>query len=517
MPIHNEKYIAVRSAKNLAERGELNAAIIRMQRLVAQHPEDKTLAVLCATWLAKDSRGANNHAEEIISLLKNMSLSEVGRHNLYFLGDAFLQAKEFGQAARAFEHADPYTVKIVKKHGYALVMSGDYEAAREVLRHGYQRDRSIIGAIRHWASEASRQGEQDRADNILEIAAVLDVRKPPAPVAQVIGGRPRTEEFANYGDWLLVNGQPGEALQRLQRAVAREPTNVEYIIKLADVWRGQRRYGAALAVLKRGERSVPESAALMRMQGEILLETGDFHKSVNFLRRARQLDNFNPDITDLIGDALIQAENLNEAIRELEEGRKLHPRHEGISATLGIALSKAGRYGEAVTVMVNILPKRFTNARIASVFASIYIDLGQYAAFRQLVDQLSQDVLNNPIMSYVRAYAGFRLGEKEVARRILEPVIPQQRGITPSVVLYLACAEEGDAVRQQLAAGLGEHAYERALLYAGGLRVDSKELARLNPRYSARGSPVLTSGLYHRPINKGALGELVGQDKAGLD
>jgi Flp pilus assembly protein TadD len=165
---------------------------------------------------------------------------------------------------------------------------------------------------------------------------------------QVLAAAPRHPEAQDMmGVLLLQTGQPGQAVEWIQRAIAARATIADFHVHLAH---------ALLPLGRAAEAAVAARAALALKRGNAeahqalghaLTDTGDFEGALKAYQDAQRLNANLPDLPNNLGTALHHANRLEEAARTLARAHAQEPKDPGILINLANVLKDAGRFQEA--------------------------------------------------------------------------------------------------------------------------------------------------------------------------
>jgi Tfp pilus assembly protein PilF len=151
----------------------------------------------------------------------------------------------------------------------------------------------------------------------------------------------------DYGEFLLVNSQPDEAIPQFQAALQLDPAYPE----------AQNNWGFALVQLGRPQEAVAHYMEAMRLQpdydqphnnyGLVLLAQKRFPEAIAQFRETLRVNPLCSEAENNWGNALLESGDLSGAITHYQQALKLNPDWSDVHVNWGTALEMQGRYAEA--------------------------------------------------------------------------------------------------------------------------------------------------------------------------
>src|SRR5438874_1667533 len=211
-----------------------------------------------------------------------------------------------------------------------------YYALAEALeaRHDYQ---AVVDeqALRH-------TGKADQGIALLEKAATTHADEPLAYISLAQA----------YADADRV----AQAVKVLQDAQAKFPDNDSVAFELGTAYDKQKRFGDAEAAFRAVLARDPENAAALNYIGYMLAERGErLDESVNYLKKALQIEPDNGSYLDSLGWAYFKSEKLDLAAENLKRAADQLPANSVIQDHYGDVLTRLGRFDEAIAAYTRAL------------------------------------------------------------------------------------------------------------------------------------------------------------------
>jgi Flp pilus assembly protein TadD len=151
----------------------------------------------------------------------------------------------------------------------------------------------------------------------------------------------------NYGEFLLVNGEPEKAIVQLQEAVRLQPDDPE----------AENNWGFALVQLGRPKEAVGHYLAAMRLKadyeqphndyGLLLLAQGQIPEAIAEFKETLRINPQCAEAENNWGNALLQSGDFAGGIEHYREALRLNPDWSDVHINWGLALRQLGRNAEA--------------------------------------------------------------------------------------------------------------------------------------------------------------------------
>ena len=142
----------------------------------------------------------------------------------------------------------------------------------------------------------------------------------------------------------------------LQDAQAKFPDNDSVAFELGTAYDKQKRFGDAEAAFRAVLARDPENAAALNYIGYMLAERGErLDESVNYLKKALQIEPDNGSYLDSLGWAYFKSEKLDLAAENLKRAADQLPANSVIQDHYGDVLTRLGRFDEAIAAYTRAL------------------------------------------------------------------------------------------------------------------------------------------------------------------
>ena len=228
------------------------------------------------------------------------------------------------------------------------ILQGNPNSARELLEGVTERAQAFGPAYRVLGTAYEALGRSEDAKRSIRVAdrsAVYDPYFDPMIDALVRESRSSTFllQQAASAD-ITTNGAWREYL--IRRALEFDPANSDALYELASMLRVLRRYGEALALLERHERTAPGDFQVLADIGRCLSGLQRFAEAEAVLRRALAAQDDANTRYDL-GFVLDRTGRLKDAVAEYQRALDHNPNHRDALNNLGVALARQNRFGPA--------------------------------------------------------------------------------------------------------------------------------------------------------------------------
>jgi rhomboid protease GluP len=140
---------------------------------------------------------------------------------------------------------------------------------------------------------------------------------------------------------------------------------------------------AALEVLGDALARQPDSLALQRLHGRLLIGAGHYDRAITALSRASARHPKQPELKRLLGMAYLGAGQGKRAITALEAALALSPRKEDTRYQLGVAYAMGGQRAQALDAFGDLVGDGPQSAAAHSLLAEGYLQLGELDAASQ--------------------------------------------------------------------------------------------------------------------------------------
>jgi tetratricopeptide (TPR) repeat protein len=261
------------------------------------------------------------------------------------LGFAYQEMGEHDKAIATFEDArrrspnDPNLASYVVE---ANIAAKKYGSAIEAAQAALNEHPDDLRLIRLQAQALRRSGKADQGIALLEGALKKHGDDPTAYVAlaQIYADTERTPQ----------------AVRVLQEGQTKFPADVSLMFELGSVYDKQKRFTDAEAQFQRILARDPENAATLNYLGYMLAERGErLDESVNYLKKALQIEPENGSYLDSLGWAYFKADKLDLAEDNLRKAADQLKTNSVIQEHYGEVLFKLGRYNDAIAAWMRAL------------------------------------------------------------------------------------------------------------------------------------------------------------------
>ncbi len=170
----------------------------------------------------------------------------------------------------------------------------------------------------------------------------------------------------------------------------------------------------------------PNSADTYDYYGRMLASLGRFDESVAAQRRAQELDPLAHPVD--VATALLRAGRLGEAVAAAERAVEFEPSYSRGHSTLGWAYLKQGRSEEGVAELKKAVALSPGASLWLAQLGQAYALTGDEARAREILQQLEERSLRQPVPAYHLAYVHTGLGQHDQAVELLERAFAEGAG-----------------------------------------------------------------------------------------
>ena len=206
---------------------------------------------------------------------------------------------------------------------------------------------------------------------------------------------------------LFLSGDNDAALALLERAVAAAPTEVRFLVALAEVQCHVQQTGAALSHLNRALVLEPRSVPVLNSLGTVYRACGRPADALRILRRALTIDRHDPTTLTLIGDACYDLGKTEQAVASFRLALEIDPDNATIYCSLGRLMLSMRKRDEARTFLEQAVARKPSLVRAHAYLATLdpaQPDDPRIAALEKLKDHQPQTAKD-------RAHVHFALGK----------------------------------------------------------------------------------------------------------
>ena len=261
------------------------------------------------------------------------------------LGFAYQEIGEHDKAIATFEAArgkSPGDPNLASYLVEANMAAKKYAAAIEAAQSALNEHPDDLRLIRLKAQALRRSGKADQGIALLEGSLKQHGDDPTAYIAlaQLYADAERTPQ----------------AVRVLQEGQSKFPSDVSLMFELGSVYDRQKKYPDAEAQFKRILNHDPDNAPALNYLGYMLAERGvRLDESVNFLKKALQIEPENGSYLDSLGWAYFKADKLDLAEDNLRKAADQLKTNSVIQEHYGEVLFKLGRYDDAIAAWTRAL------------------------------------------------------------------------------------------------------------------------------------------------------------------
>ena len=261
------------------------------------------------------------------------------------LGFAYQEIGDHDKAIATFEEArrkSPGDPNLASYLVEANLAAKKYAAAIEAAQSALNDHPDDLRLIRLQAQALRRSGKPDQGIALLEGALKKHGDDPTAYIAlaQIYADAERTPQ----------------AVRVLQEGESKFPSDVSLMFELGSVYDRQKKYPDAEAQFQRILNRDPDNAAALNYLGYMLAERGErLDESVNYLKKALQIEPENGSYLDSLGWAYFKADKLDLAEDNLRKAADQLKNNSVIQEHYGEVLFKLGRYNDAIAAWTRAL------------------------------------------------------------------------------------------------------------------------------------------------------------------
>jgi len=254
------------------------------------------------------------------------------------LGFAYQELGDFDKAIAAFEEAHrlaPTDTSITAYVVQANLSAKKYAAALELARKARAENGGDLRFARLEAQALRQTGKPDEAVSLLQDYVRQQPDKPEAYVA--------------LAQIYLDTKRGGDAVKTLQDAQQKFPGDTTIPFELGAVLDKQKRFADAESAFRQVLSKDPEHAPALNYLGYMLAERGErLDESVDFLKKALEIEPDNGSYLDSLGWAYYKADKLDLAVTNLERAAEQLQTNSVIQDHYGDVLFKLSRFDDAI-------------------------------------------------------------------------------------------------------------------------------------------------------------------------
>ena len=242
----------------------------------------------------------------------------------YYLASALLASGDLPKAEQTFTAA----IEIDPK-------SADAELG---LAHALAKENKLADAAPHFHKAADANPKY--RDDLLELASLYEAQKQPAEAIEIYRQFPdNVGAQERLGELLLASGQPADAIQHFQAAIAKSPTEANRAA-LASAYLKNKEPEKALPVLDQILSANPASFEVRMLHGRVLRDQRKFPDAAQDFFKATQIKPDSSEAWSELAGVLVMAENYAAALGALDRVAALHAEKPGHVYIRAIVLDK---------------------------------------------------------------------------------------------------------------------------------------------------------------------------------
>jgi tetratricopeptide (TPR) repeat protein len=302
------------AARRLAEQGDYDAAISKLQDLANRNPSQPGIAAeLGATCYKKgDYLKAAEYFKK--ALIENPKDDEA----IQLLGLSFYLAGRPAEAIPYLEKVQSWYPRANVDAAYILgvcyIQSKDYPHARAAFARMFDVPADSAASYLFTARMLLRQEFDPVAEEYAQKAAQLE---PKLPGAHLL-----------LGELYLYKSRIPEAIAEFQKELSVDPANAAVYYKLADAYSRAQKFDDAERLLQRSIWLDATSTGPYILLGKVLEKKGEFALAVRALQRAATMDPNNPMTHHLLGQTYRDMGKKEESETELRLAEQLRTRQD---------------------------------------------------------------------------------------------------------------------------------------------------------------------------------------------
>ena len=220
-----------------------------------------------------------------------------------------------------------------------------------------------------------------------------------------------------------VLGETAAAIDALQEAIQRDPSDYNAHLELGNLLAGDRRFDEGIARLSQALEIKPDSAEAHLDLGNVLLAQGNAARAIDHFSEALRIDPDNARAHGNLGIVLADQDRTAEAVQHLERALQLDPGFAEAHIDLGNLLRIEGKTSEAIEHYSKALESQGDRGRAHFGLGQAYTAQGRAGdALAQFQEALKVDPNNADAEAYVAMIMAQR-GEKNAAIRHFEAAL----------------------------------------------------------------------------------------------
>jgi len=338
--------LKVRWATALLSEGQTEA-VMQARNVLRDVTAENASHVRAHYLLVQVDRQLANAAEAEATALKMVQTDPKGVWGQYALAQVAGDKKDYrkvidtleplvaGWKDRSDQGQGLNPARLYEQLGGAYLGLKQYDKAIDQLQRAREAAPNDVRLARLQAEALHENGQLDRGVGVLE---ELLSRANPQPSA-----------YSALAELYVNAGRIPQALGVLDRAAAKLPGDTSVAFELGATLERQKHYEEALRVFERVIASDPRHAQALNYLGYLLANRGErLQESVNYIKRALEIDPDNPAYLDSLGWAYFKLNQLDLAEPQLRKAAADLVTNSVIQDHFGDTLFKLGRFDEAI-------------------------------------------------------------------------------------------------------------------------------------------------------------------------
>jgi tetratricopeptide (TPR) repeat protein len=253
--------------------------------------------------------------------------------------------------------------------------------------------------------------------------------------AEIARDTMKSEPYYNRGMYHFKNGNAGEAVKDINKAIKLNSGEVKYHLALGDIHFAMNQTGVTIESLRKAHRLEPKNAEVLGKLGELFYIVRKYDSAIFYLNRSLEFESMNPKIHFQKGMVFKELGDTANAIQSFQTATEQNPEYYEPQVQLGWIHSKKGNgiclnyFDNAIRLKPKSIEARylkgmfFQNKNDFSNAASTILDILNFFRERTLTKQWHistvhlMQILNMPMLFICGAFAG--------KRRVINPELPK--------------------------------------------------------------------------------------------
>ena len=301
-------------SRKLMQQGRVDDAIAALQKIEAQDPGTKGLALELGTAYYKKS-----DFPKAIQYLQKATAEDAGNEEaVQLLGMSYYAGGHPAEAIPLLEKVQGWVSRANVDSYYILgvcyIQTRNYDQARKAFGEMFDVPGDSAAAYLFTARMLLRQEYDPVAEEYAHKAAALDPR---LPLVHFL-----------LGELYMYKSRMPEAISEFQQELAINPAHAPTYYKLADAYARVQKYDEAQRLLQRSIRLDATSSVPFILMGKVLEKKGEYDLAVLSLKHAVTMEPNNPTIHHLLGQTYRDMGKKDDADAELKRAEQLRTKED---------------------------------------------------------------------------------------------------------------------------------------------------------------------------------------------